>query len=142
MPETLQFLLSGFFLSFSFVVNYVPINILAMTCILYVVEHVSFLKSALLSTFIVIVSYSFIWFGEAFFSLYYPVSLAHVSSVVEHTHLLIYLICLHAVGYCGVQTYLLKICNKHISYERVLGISMTSNVIAVAVLLILYYKIL
>lgn len=142
MPETLQFFLSGFFLSFSFVVNYVPINILAMSCIMYAVERINFLKSASLSALVVIVSYSFVWLAEAFFSLYYPVSLAHVSTVIEHTHLLIYLICMHAIGYCFVQTCLLKVLNNRTSYERLFGISMTSNMIAVAVLLVLYYKIL
>lgn len=143
MPEMLQFLLSGFFLSFSFVVNYVPINILTMSLIVCFLERVSFLKSMGISSLVVIVAYSFIWLSEAIFSLYYPVSLAQVSKVVENTNLLIYLICLHAFGYCFAQSYLLKLIkNNGSSYARLLGIATASNVIAVTVLLVLYYKVL
>lgn len=143
MPATIQFLLSGFLLSFSFVVNYVPITILAMSCIISFLEKTNFLKNIAYSALVVAISYSLIWISEGFFSLYFPISLAQVSAVIENTNFLIYLICLHAIGYSLLQSYLLfLITNATSPYMRALGICIASNVISVIAMLLLYYKVL
>ncbi|BDC34082.1 hypothetical protein Noda2021_00400 [Candidatus Dependentiae bacterium Noda2021] len=144
MPSLMQLILSGFILSFSFVVNYVPINILALAAILCLCERVPLMKSAMLSSFIVAISYACIWLLEGMISLCCPATLAHVSAVVENTYLLLYLIVFHAIGYSLVQSYLLfMVARFHSnSYQRWFGLCMSSNIIAVSALLILYYKVL
>lgn len=144
MPSLMQLILSGFILSFSFVVNYVPINILALAGILSLCERLPVIKSVMLSSFIVAISYACIWLLEGIVSLCCPVSLANVSAVVENNYLLLYLILFHAIGYSLVQSYLLlMVARLHSnSYQRWFGLCVSSNIIAVSALLILYYKVL